>query len=118
MKIKIEGRSMVLTREKSDKRPSSDSHLLYTLKKVLNLKPGYDLVKVRMWKDGHLTNDTQQYLRSRRLTPGTEHVMIYHERYMVENAAKEFWSRGSVMLKIVRKWLPARKHGAGPQHKS
>lgn len=39
-----------------------DSNLLYKIKNMLN-ENGAKLIKKRMWKDGHLVDDTLQYIR-------------------------------------------------------
>lgn len=39
-----------------------DSLLLYKIKNLLN-KAGANLIKKRMWKDGHLVSDYAQYIR-------------------------------------------------------
>ena len=67
MKTEIIGtgeyRDIVITKEKGDPKyrdggyADGESTLLYNLKKHLN-KMGYDLIKKRMHKDGHLVDDT------------------------------------------------------------
>lgn len=41
-----------------------ESLLLYHVKTML-LRMGYDVIKKRMWKDGHLVDDSRQYVRTR-----------------------------------------------------
>src|SRR5437868_7275100 len=46
---------------------AAESRLLYSVQKILDQR-GYDLIKKRMWRDGHLFgSDHSQYLRSRNL---------------------------------------------------
>jgi hypothetical protein len=61
----------VVTKEPGDKirvcnrEARGESTLLHHIKKILNAR-GYDLIKKRMWKDGHMMGDMQQYLRTRK----------------------------------------------------
>lgn len=43
----------------------NESHLLFMIKKEL-IKLGLDVIKKRMWKDGHLVDSYQQYIRDRK----------------------------------------------------
>ena len=71
MKVEIKGYCVVVTREEGDPRFSGvkngagESRLLYHIKNILNAQ-GYDLIKKRMHKDGHLMDNLQQYLRTRK----------------------------------------------------
>ena len=74
-----------------------ESRLLYYLKNWLNAN-GWDLIKKRMWRDGHLMDDMQQYLRSRK--GGA--VMIYNNRWAIEGIERP-WNDGElVRLELVR----------------
>ncbi len=44
---------------------AGESKLLHHVKNLLN-SIGCDLIKKRMWKDGHMVDDMQQYLRDRK----------------------------------------------------
>lgn len=61
----------VVTKEPGDKirvinrEARGESTLLHHIKKILNAR-GYDLIKKRMWKDGHMMDGMQQYLRTRK----------------------------------------------------
>jgi hypothetical protein len=66
---------------------------------ILNRR-GYDLIKKRMWKDGHLFgSEHTQYLRSR-IIKGTPSLYIYHADYAVEIAAEVFKKLGRVELAV------------------
>jgi len=54
---------------------SGESQLLYWIKRTLN-SCGHDLIKKRMWKDGHMVSDDQLYLRTRSPRSKSPHIMI------------------------------------------
>ena len=82
MKIQINEHSIVVKREQDDPKfygnyqASGESGLLHFIKKYLNSN-GFDLIKKRMWKDGHLVDDCQQYLRSRKVKRDGKAIAIY-----------------------------------------
>ena len=91
---------VILELSKGDKRPRSESHLMYMLKCALaeSGKAGTrDLIKKLMWKDGHLVADTQHYIRSRHGT-----VMIWDSDYSIRDSVKDLAKDGSVKFMIVR----------------
>ena len=59
---------------------AGESRLLHAIKVQLN-GDGADLIKKRMYKDGHLVDDLQQYLRTRTIRGrlGRGHVMIFND---------------------------------------
>ena len=65
MKIELKENILNITREKGDKW-QGESELLHNIKKALNGK-GFDFIKKLMWKDGHLVDDRQHYIRARKL---------------------------------------------------
>ena len=71
MILEFKGNALIVKREPTDKKyygnhnAAGESNLLHAIKNELN-KQGYDLIKKRMWKDGHLVDDMQQYLRTRK----------------------------------------------------
>lgn len=91
------GRCFV-TREDSDPRFSNggyadaESTLLYHVKKEL-VKMGYDVIKKRMWKDGNMVDDSQQYVRSRNLKDPTAFA-VYNDCYATSNAGLDFNKNG------------------------
>ena len=59
---------------------------------------GYDLIKKRMWKDGHMVDDRQQYIRARKKTGDPERdIMIWNTFFQIRGANEDF-NRGEVFL--------------------
>ena len=78
----------------------AESRLLYAIQKILNQR-GYDLLKKRLWRDGHMFgSDHSQYLRSRNLK-STPSMYVYHGSYCTEVAAESFNVLGRVELDVV-----------------
>ena len=78
---------------------AAESRLLYNVQKILNLR-GYDLLKKRMWRDGHMFGcEHSQYLRSRNLV-GVPSIYIYHADYALEVAAESYNVLGRVRLDV------------------
>jgi len=79
-----------VTKEESDPRftnggwSSAESTLLYHIKKEL-IEQGYDVIKKRMWKDGHLVSEKQQYVRNKKYT-----FAIYNGAYAVYDLGEYF----------------------------
>jgi hypothetical protein len=77
----------------------AESRLLHHVLRTLNAR-GYDLIKKRMWRDGHLFGtEHTQYLRSRDVR-GTASLCIYHADHAVEIAAESFNVLGRVALAV------------------
>jgi len=106
MKLVFEGSSLIVTREKGDPPikggswGSKESQLLYHIKLLLNAGD-HDLVKKRMWKDGHLVADEQLYLRTRSKNSHKPHVYIWNNRYAIEDAGEEYMREGKVSLEVM-----------------
>ena len=114
MIVSIIGRSCYVYKQDSDPvfRPTSgdsswsapgwygaESRLLHHVQKILNQR-GYDLIKKRMWKDGHMFGtEHTQYLRSRDLR-GAQSLCIYHANQAIEIAAELFNKIGMVELAV------------------
>lgn len=98
MKVALSESVCRVERESNDLHVRSESHLLYRIKIALN-QLGHDLIKKRMWKDGHLVNDDVQYLRSR--SPKSPCLAIWNERYQLEDAGERFNKIGKVELQAV-----------------
>jgi hypothetical protein len=106
MKIQIQDHCVIVTREKSDPvfsgivNAAGESRLLYHIKNILN-KQGYDLIKKRMWRDGHLMDEMQQYLRTRKKTGDPKRdIYIWNTNWNVEGAEVDFNTRGETKLAI------------------
>lgn len=77
----------------------ADSRLLYHVMQILNGR-GYDLIKKRLWRDGHLYgSEHDQYLRSRNLR-SVPSLYIYHGNYAIEVAAERYSVLGKVRLDV------------------
>lgn len=108
MKVKLCARQgfCELIREPGDPRFSGtvgakgESRLLYHLKQILNRR-GYNLVKKRMWRDGHLVDEMQQYLRTRSVHSPKPHIYIYNESWAIRGAEEDFCKKGRVRLGVV-----------------
>lgn len=92
-------------REKGDKafygvqNAAGESALLYAIKKKLNSQ-GYDLIKKRMHKDGHMVAEMQQYLRTRKPSGNPEKdIYIVNGMWAVQGA--EFrYNQGCCRLQL------------------
>lgn len=99
-----------VTREEGDPkfygrlRAAGESRFLYHLKKELN-SMGYDFIKKRIQKDGHMVGDEyQQYLRARRperLKEGGIYCIL-NDSYAIRGAEEDFNKLGEVWLKVER----------------
>jgi hypothetical protein len=87
-----------ITKEKGDPHFSrsgwsdAESTFLYRVKQEL-IKQGYDCIKKRMWKDGHMTDDQHQYIRDRK-----GKWFIYNASWAVYDAGEKFNEYGEVDL--------------------
>ena len=103
MRIEFHSSYILVFREKGDKpfygikNAAGESNLLYAIKKKLNSQ-GFDLIKKRMWKDGHMVDDIQQYLRTRKPSgfPETD-IYIFNGFWAIEGAEK-MYNQGCVKL--------------------
>ena len=108
MKLEMREHSLVVTKEPGDPRFSGivnaagESRLLYHIKKQLNAQ-GFNLIKKRMWKDGHLMDNLQQYLRTQKPSGDpSKDIYIYNSMWNIEGAEVELNKTGSVILSIIR----------------
>jgi len=77
----------------------AESRLLHHIRKILNAR-GYNLLKKRIWRDGHMFgSDHSQYLRSRSLK-ATPSLYIYHPNVALEVAAESYNVLGMVELEV------------------
>lgn len=102
MRLKLTGNKCIVTREPGDPlyygvvNAAGESRLLHAIKKQLNAQ-GYDLIKKRMHKDGHLVDDMQQYLRSRNTSGDV--IAIYNPSWALRGAEVDF-NNGQVILAV------------------
>lgn len=73
-----------------------ESRLMYHIKQKL-IKMGFDVIKKRMWKDGHLTSMEKQYIRTRNLKKG---FYILDNLYDIRNSADVFNNVGKIEFLI------------------
>lgn len=105
MKLNFGTGSLTVQREEGDpkyygrKDGAGESKFLHAVKEKLNTE-GYVLIKKRMWKDGHLVDDTQQYLRTRKKGKGKGDIFIYNHNWALYGADERF-NEGSVTLTVV-----------------
>jgi hypothetical protein len=78
---------------------AGESKLLYKVKTELN-KKGFELIKKRMWKDGHLVDDMQQYLKTREGSK-TPHIYIYNTAWAINGLEDDWNKNGEVLLPVV-----------------
>jgi hypothetical protein len=105
MKLEFKGKWLIVEREPTDKKyygtyqAKGESALFHAIKSELN-KQGYDLIKKRMYKDGHLVDDCQQYLRTRKKGAGKADICIYNPCFALWGANEKF-NEGGVDLEVV-----------------
>lgn len=93
------GMYIEVVHEPNDPRPSNESHLLHMIKKNL-IAQGFDVIKKRMWKDGHMVADACQYIRSRNMKDPNA-FMCWDDQYAVRDLAQDYRENGIVMLHCV-----------------
>lgn len=106
MIIEIRDHSCIVTKEPGDPRFSGvvnaagESRLLYHVKNILNAR-GYDLIKKRAYKDGHLLDDMQQYLRTRKPSGDPKKdIYVYSSFFAIEGADEVLNRKGQVCLTV------------------
>ena len=105
MKVTLTNTSCLIEQEPGDKRyygirnAAGESNLLYAIKNHLNAK-GYDFIKKRMAKDGHMVDDMQQYLRERKPVSGRQ-LAIYNRAWAIEGADETLNRTGRVDLIVM-----------------
>jgi hypothetical protein len=103
MKVEINGNQCVITKEAGDPKfygMSGESLLLYKIKQEL-IKQGYDVIKKRIQKDGHMIGDEEmQYIRTRNWK-AKDFMMIYDGDYVFRAMTGDF-NKGELILNIER----------------
>jgi glutaredoxin len=67
---------------------------LHFIKKWLNER-GFELIKKRAWKDGHMLDDKQQYVRINKKSSDSPHIHFYNGNWNLKGAEEE-WNKGQV----------------------
>lgn len=105
-RITITQATLTVEREAGDprfygvKNAAGESRFLGWLMGILNKHHGYDLIKKRMWRDGHLVDEMQQYLRTRSLKSKGPQVAIYNGHWAICGLDEDF-NRGEAVLSVV-----------------
>jgi len=79
---------------------TAESRLLYHVKKEL-IAQGHDVIKKRMWKDGHLVDEDCQYVRTRDFTD-SRGIMVWNGNHQIYDAGERFNEDGAVTLHVDR----------------
>jgi len=95
----------IVTREEQDPTfrnggwADAESTFLYRVKQEL-IRQGHNVIKKRMWKDEHLVDERQQYIRTR--NPGdSPSFCIWNTHWAVWDAGMEFNEHGRVELEVM-----------------
>lgn len=93
MKIILDKESgkLIISREGGQKI-YDESQLLHHIKLELK-KNGFDVIKKRMYKDGHLVSDNQFYLRDRK-----GKFCIFDQAFAIRNLASDYNNDNEVYL--------------------
>lgn len=109
--LDIDNHTCTVTREKGDPRfdpkyrdgswGNGESRLLHHVKLAL-IEQGHDVIKKRMWKDGHMYGDERtQYIRTRNKRCKKPHFYVYDANWAVRNSAEDFNTEGKVVFLVV-----------------
>tara|TARA_B100001013_G_C24199273_1_gene280628 strand:- start:29 stop:325 length:297 start_codon:yes stop_codon:yes gene_type:complete len=95
MKLTIYKDKVEIKKTHNKERFNNESIFLYYVKNEL-IKMGNDVIKKRMYKDGHLMgDDTTQYIRERNYK-----FYIYDGEWQLRFLHKDFNKKGSVFLDL------------------
>ena len=95
MKVTLNERTCVVERGDSPKI-YSESGLLHKVKVAL-IDQGHDVIKKRMWKDGHVVDELQQYIRDRKWK-----FAIRDGMWNIRKCTEPFNQDGAVVLNVER----------------
>ncbi len=117
MRIKFDKRTVSFLREDNDPKfygvafARGESQFFHWIKKVLKKGhpdiPEYfprNFIKKRMWKDGHMVDCMQQYLRTNKPVVKTGqgdklYICLYNPNWSISGAEKN-WNEGEVSLRM------------------
>lgn len=118
MKVVKNGQLITLIKEKGDpyfrngEWGSGESRLLYHLQKKLNKGEienfpytKMEWIKKRMWKDGHLVDDNQLYVRTKKPYKTDKdgnkfYLAIWNTRWAIRGAEEDFNKYGEISLQL------------------
>lgn len=95
MQLSYSHNRLTVTREDTDKKyygtgnAAGESNFLYDLKEKLN-SIGFNLIKKRMWKDGHMVDDMQQYLRTTDKRAESPHIYLTNDHWAITGLNDDF----------------------------
>ena len=75
---------------------AGESRLFYHIVQFLNAH-GFSVIKKRAWKDGHLLDEMQQYIRTRKRGVGPDLYLI-NPKWAIEGAEEDWNRKGCVTL--------------------
>lgn len=109
MKVQLNTNTCTITKEAGDKRyargySQPESGLLYDVCKALKAQ-GFDVLKKRMWRDGHLVDKSQQYIRTRKYYSNPNGFCVYNANWQIWDAGEKFNSLAigeSLYLAVIR----------------
>ena len=94
MKVTINAHNVVVERD-GDEKVYSESLLLHRVKLEL-IRQGHNVIKKRMWKDGHMYgDDTTQYIRERAWK-----FAVYDGEYALRRLYEPYNDDGRVALML------------------
>lgn len=95
MQLEIKGRTMIVTREATDRKYGKrESLFMYDLKKAIAEKFKVDVVKKLAHKDGHLVDDYLYYIRQRKGDWG-----VFFDAHALRFCTEDF-DAGAVRMRI------------------
>lgn len=101
--------SLTVIREEGDPKfygvigGKGESNFLYWLKNLLNSQ-GFNLIKTRMWKDGHLVDDMKQYLRTvspAAVKKGAPNIYLHNEYWAIRGLEEDWNKEGQTRIALV-----------------
>jgi len=95
--LDLEKNICTVTKESGDKKfyrsewALAESGFLHQVKLAL-IEQGFDVIKKRMWKDGNLVDDIQQYVRTRKWTSkdASNEWAIYNSNWAIYDLGEQF----------------------------
>jgi hypothetical protein len=104
MKVTLNKYNLEVKKETGDKNIYSESTFLHKIKKEL-IKQGYDVIKKRMAKDGHMFgSDTTQYIRSRDTKENRKMggFYVYDGNYALKLSYEDYNMKGVMSFNVER----------------
>ena len=92
--------STAIVRRSDSRKIYSESAFWHAVKRELQ-KQGYDVIKKLMWKDGHLVDDNQYYVRTRKVNK-PESFMVYQTDFAIRFAYEDYNTLGMTRLSVTR----------------